>query len=119
MSWYASKEYACPKCGSKCIKEVSTLTLAQTGYWKCDKCSSGIEPLNNQKEKNNFVEKLKMSFIIKCPKCGEEQEFKNDEFKKGTIAIYLSSRSFGGESTSEMSIDCDCGNSIEHDEISY
>ncbi|MDM5430843.1 hypothetical protein [Bacillus mycoides] len=60
-----------------------------------------------------------MSFIIKCPKCGEEQEFKSDEFKKGTIDINLSSRSFGGESASEMSIDCDCGNSIEHEKQSY
>lgn len=57
-----------------------------------------------------------MSFIIKCPECGEEQEFKSNEFKKGKINIYLRSWSFYGESNSEMSIDCDCGNSIEHDE---
>ncbi|HGO9409105.1 TPA: hypothetical protein ACLBZV_003465 [Bacillus cereus] len=56
-----------------------------------------------------------MSFIIKCPKCGEEQEFKSNEFKKGKIDIYIRSYSFGGESTSEMSIDCDCSNSIEYD----
>ncbi|PDZ02128.1 hypothetical protein CON03_30655 [Bacillus cereus] len=60
-----------------------------------------------------------MSFIIKCPKCGEEQEFKDDEFKKGKININLRSYSFGGETNSEMSIECDCGNEIEHDEMKY
>ncbi|MGE7881698.1 hypothetical protein [Bacillus sp. NPDC094077] len=57
-----------------------------------------------------------MGFIIKCSKYGEEQEFKSNEFKKGTIDIYLRSWSFGGESNSEMSIDCDCSNSIDYDE---
>ncbi|HGH7181611.1 TPA: hypothetical protein ACJMKL_003831 [Bacillus luti] len=60
-----------------------------------------------------------MSFIIKCLGCGEEQEFKNDEFKKGAIDIDLSSYSFGGETNSEMRIACDCGNKIEHDEMQY
>ncbi|MBY7121767.1 hypothetical protein ILS93_06540 [Bacillus sp. 16GRE42] len=60
-----------------------------------------------------------MGFIIKCSKCGEEQEFKSNEFKKGTIDMYLRSYAFGGNSSAELSINCNCGNSIEHKKQSY
>ncbi|WP_180236352.1 hypothetical protein [Bacillus wiedmannii] len=57
-----------------------------------------------------------MSFIIKCPKCGEEQEFKSNEWKKGKIEIYLFSHYVGsGYSNVSLDINCDCGNSIEYE----
>ncbi|MGI0534935.1 hypothetical protein KFD70_21835 [Bacillus pfraonensis] len=60
-----------------------------------------------------------MSFIIKCPKCGEEQEFKSDELKKGKIEIHLTSYSFsGGCSNASVDIDCECGNGLEYEKYS-
>lgn len=60
-----------------------------------------------------------MSFIIKCPKCGEEQEFKSDEYEKGKIKIslYTFSSSYGCSNAS-VDIDCDCGNSLEYEKYS-
>ncbi|AZJ19615.1 hypothetical protein CT694_07850 [Bacillus wiedmannii bv. thuringiensis] len=62
MSWNVIREFACPKCGSKYKKEVGTFTFARKDYWKCSKCGSDIKPLNNQKENNKFIEKLKGAY---------------------------------------------------------
>lgn len=60
-----------------------------------------------------------MSFIIKCPKCGEEQEFKNNEYEKGKIKISLYTFPSGyGCSNASVDIDCECGNGLEYEKYS-